>query len=345
MRALRDVLIRPRSGDRQTETAGRTDQAPVTLRTHSTAALLALSLALGVVLSFANVIPAHSQAIPLLVRQVARVPVDPLDPAWNGVTPLNVPLSAQHITFPGGGAIFSVQVRSVHDDSRIAFQLSWQDATRNTSALSTQQFRDAAAIQLPLKPSVLPFYCMGQRGDGVNIWHWKANWQEDLVALPSGQQAAIGSNLQTYPQGQEPVFATGRSAGNPLAQAEHASPIENLTAGGFSTLTSLAEQDVQGKGVWQDGRWTVAFVRDLATKGGNDAQIPLGGASSVAFAVWDGANNDRGGQKATSTWFTLQMEGAARGGPVSPTAGLVAFIVVSVIITGGVWRALPGRRP
>lgn len=309
--------------------------------------ILALALTAGMALSLVNVIPAHSQAVPVLAQKVSQTPSDPLDPAWQNVTAISVPLSAQHITLPGGGNIFSVQVRSVHNETTIAIQLSWQDATRNGAALRAQEFRDGAAVQFPVQPTALPFYCMGQRTGAVNLWHWKADWQDDIDAFQDVQNAWPAGAFLSYPQDQdkEGLFTTGRSAGNPLSQAARTAPVESLVAAGFGTLTTAGVQAVQGKGVWQDGRWTVVFVRALAAQAADEAEIPLGGTTAVAFAVWDGANNDRDGQKATSTWLTLQMEGQSKGGALSAKAGLFVFIALGAIVTGGVWLAMPGRRP
>jgi len=45
----------------------------------------------------------------------------------------------------------------------------------------------------------------------------------------------------------------------------------------------------------------------VKTSDPNDVQFKKGASIPIAFAVWDGANVERDGQKAISTWFTLKM--------------------------------------
>jgi DMSO reductase family type II enzyme heme b subunit len=52
-----------------------------------------------------------------------------------------------------------------------------------------QDFRDAAALQFPLTQGQ-PYFCMGQQGGNVNIWHWKADWQADILALQEMEWSA-----------------------------------------------------------------------------------------------------------------------------------------------------------
>ncbi|MBI2202430.1 MAG: hypothetical protein HYU41_01045 [Candidatus Rokubacteria bacterium] len=102
---------------------------------------------------------------------------------------------------------------------------------------------------------------------------------------------------------------TGLAAGNPMSRARP-SAVENLSATGVGTITSRPpeRQVVRGEGRWADGTWRVVIVRALRTPGAADAQFAPGEASAVAFAVWDGAERDRNGQKAVSVWQRLVLE-------------------------------------
>jgi hypothetical protein len=42
---------------------------------------------------------------------------------------------------------------------------------------------------------------------------------------------------------------------------------------------------------------------------GRDRQVAAGTPVPVAFAVWNGAERDRNGQKAVSVWQQLRIEG------------------------------------
>lgn len=82
---------------------------------------------------------------------------------------------------------------------------------------------------------------------------------------------------------------------------------ENLWADGFGTLTRLPTQDVKASGRHADGKWRVVFFR--AWRSVEPHAAKLGGRSSpVAFAVWNGANDERDGFKAvTMQWQMLRQ--------------------------------------
>jgi DMSO reductase family type II enzyme heme b subunit len=88
------------------------------------------------------------------------------------------------------------------------------------------------------------------------------------------------------------------------------SPVESLNATGVGTITSQPPeaQVVKGEGRWTGGKWRVVMVRSLKTGSPRDAQLEPGQTTAVAFAVWDGAQRDRDGQKAVSVWQKLSIE-------------------------------------
>jgi len=104
----------------------------------------------------------------------------------------------------------------------------------------------------------------------------------------------------------EGVYNPGRATHNILSDASmRRSPVEDLNAEGFSTLTTQANQDVDGKGNWNNNRWTVVFKRALKTKDTNDTQF-TGNKTPMAIAIWNGGNKERNGQKAVTQWQTLE---------------------------------------
>lgn len=297
-----------------------------------------------------------SQGLTLVAAHVAGdLPLtDPLDERWQAATALVVPLSAQMIARPilPEARIKAVTVRALHNETQLALALEWADDTRNDQSLRIQDFRDGVAVQFPLAAG-MPFYCMGQQGGDVNIWHWKADWQAAIIAQQTAPENAADQGgarlLATYPNfyvDQYPFTATadnaadnvvlagyadvnylpGQAAGNLMASAVHVSPVEDLMAGGFGSLTSqaLAAQNVQGYGAWDNGRWRVIFYRDLLSPEGADVSFTLDQPYSVAFAAWDGANGERNGEKSTSQWVTLQLASAAAAAEAAPAAATTA---------------------
>jgi selenate/chlorate reductase subunit gamma len=80
---------------------------------------------------------------------------------------------------------------------------------------------------------------------------------------------------------------------------------ENLWADGFGTLTHMPTQDVKASGRHADGKWRVVFFR--AWRSNEPRAARLRGDRPVAFAIWNGANDERDGFKAvTMNWQSLQ---------------------------------------
>ena len=221
------------------------------------------------------------------------LPTDPEDAAWAKVSPMTLPLSGQVITRPvwPEPTARALTVRSVHNGDEIAFLLEWQDNTKN-DRLTPGTFRDGVAIGLPLgdAPS---FFCMGQLDHYINIWHWKADWQSDIdrrAAKPSEKARDGVRTFEVIPR--------------------RASSVEDLIGGGFSTLTTKEKQGrVQGKAAWKDGVWHVVMHRPLVSEEQeNEAKLIPGRVQTVSFAVWNGENKERNGQKAVAPWFQLVID-------------------------------------
>ena len=280
---------------------------------------------------------------------------DPESGIWWHTIPLQVPLSTQTTTPPKllESSIRAVTVRSLNNGTWIMFLLEWNDATINNSTTRTEDFRDSAAIQIP--PSQAPPYvCMGQQDVAVNIWHWKADWQADInTVFHDIEQTypnfwvdyyphAIGGPPYTVPTSFPPeirnLTSTGWAVGNPLSNPLKLSPVEDLIAGGFGTLTTQSQQNVMGRGVWKDGKWHVVFARPLQTDDSTDAQLRPGEQPSVAFAIWDGANKEVDGRKSISAWLTLGIDETGPPlipfhlvDPVRAAAVLVLILVIAIV--------------
>lgn len=311
-----------------------------------------LRLLVGAALILAGGLPAldgRALAVqqPLLVSvRVEEVPEAPDDTAWQQATPVDVPLAVQAVTLPRLDEISvpTVTVRSLNDGQRLAFLLEWADETRDVRAVRPDEFRDAAAILFPVAQG-LPSVCMGSAGQLVNLWHWKADWQEDLAAgyqeLP---QAYPNFYQDVYPfaAGQPPYefpgdfssaeaqqYLLGLAAGNPLSQVERPSPVEELLAEGFGTAAHRQSQTVAGAGQWADGRWRVVFVRSMAADEVVAADLTRP-QLSLAFAVWNGARQEVGARKQLSTYIGVEVEGQA----APPAAWPLVIIWESAALRG-----------
>lgn len=276
---------------------------------------------LAIALTFFKIPVASSQSVTLIATRIdGDLPLaDPDSALWQKSTAIDVPLSAQTVTTPrlNNTNVKSIKARALRNDQQLAILVEWNDSTRDDSTVRIQDFRDAVAVQFPLAAGQ-PFICMGMAGANVNIWQWKADWQADITARKDMETAYPNMDVDYYPFANsalpapadyaDPNYVPALQAGNSFAQV-HTTPVENLIAGGFGSLTSLPpdDQPVQGYGVYANGQWRVIFARDLKTTKPDDAQFEAGQAYSMAFAAWDGANNERNGQKSVSQWVSLSI--------------------------------------
>ncbi len=290
---------------------------------------LLLLLVVSGLLTLFRIPVASSQGATLVAAYVeGDLPVeDPEAAAWDQATPLEIPLSAQTVAKPTlpESRIRSLRAQALHNGTELAILLTWEDPTEDVSMVRVEDFRDAVAVQFPLQEGQ-PFFCMGQPGGDVNIWHWKADWQADMTAWQDVETAFPNMSVNYYPfaeadQGAlprpdeytDPSYLPALAAGNLFAAPNRPSPVEDLMASGFGSLIAQPpeEQNVGGLGLWANGTWKVIFHRSLASDQPHDVSFEPGQVYSIAFAVWDGSNGERDGEKSTSQWVSLQLAPAA----------------------------------
>ena len=276
--------------------------------------LLVMFLLAAAALTLLKIPVASSQGVTLVSGWVeGDLPVeDASAAAWQSATALEVPLSAQNVAKPFllESKIKSVTVRALQNATQVAFLVEWADATEDDSTVAIQDFRDAAALQFPLAQGQ-PFFCMGQQGGNVNLWHWKADWQAEIAARKEMEAQYPDMYVDYYPyaeaaQGKlasvaeytDQNYLPAVAAGNLLAATTLESPVEDLVAGGFGTLTAEAAegQNVQGFGTWQDGKWQVIFSRSLDSSGGGGRRLRAG--EDVQRGVRGVGRGERGAQRA-----------------------------------------------
>jgi len=136
--------------------------------------------------------------------------------------------------------------------------------------------RDSIAIQFPTKipdGPVKPHFFLGNSGSPVNLWHWKADWQED---------------------------------------PEKNSAVEEYNATGFKNPIKVQPPESQAtdsNANWNDGRWRVVMKRTLTTEDKRkDIQFEKGKLIPIAFHVHDGANGEAGLKMSLSSWYLLNLE-------------------------------------
>lgn len=271
-------------------------------------------------LAMLGVGPVRSQALDLVASAAPdAVSVDdPWSDVWDFADVQDVPLSAQNLVAPfGGGTVDVLSVRALYGDGHIYLLLEWPDPTVDDTANDVDAFTDAAAVQFPRDSGTATPYTMGSAEAPVNIWQWKAVWQADVDSGFAGSRDRYPNTYSDYyPNREDDLYRPALDLGNPIAQRDRATPIENLVAAGFGTLTTSEVQDVVGSGEWRDGRWRALFARQLEPSADGAAAFVEGEVTQIAFAVWDGGADDRNGQKSLAQFIDLSIgEGATPPAP------------------------------
>ena len=302
------------------------------------------------------------------------IPLDPNSPVWQDAPMATVSLNGQNITIPilFNPTVTSLNVRSMNDGTLIGFWLEWADPTESAAALATHQFRDSIGVVFPATDAKT-FIAMGGPNTPVSIMHWKADWQKDIDlgrfqdredAYPNmaydlylGNDEEIGEVLNYAPGTQDPsemgagdpsvpvtelnpAYQPGLAAGNTLSTLVKFTPIEELVAEGFGTLTPQERHNSFGKGIWQNGIWKVVMLRPMLTGDMTDAQLKQGEETDIAFAIWDGGNQEVDGRKSVALWqdFVIEQGVPSAVGQkplvVAPAAEGVSMMLVSAIIIG-----------
>jgi len=244
------------------------------------------------------------------------------DAMWSKAPEETISLLSQPMAIPKSAETFTPQlkVKSIHNDSWIAFRLSWKDIDRSEAG-KLGEFSDGVALQFPAKNSdVPPPVFMGAKGFPVHIFHWRAQYQVDKErGLRTMRDIYPNMNPDMYPMefkdeghlegltdDKREVFSHGRAAGNPQSYAKKG--VDEVFAEGFGTSSVIQNVESLAHGYWdKKNGWTVIISRPLKRENGSTLEI--GKSNIVAFAVWQGGKKEVGSRKSvTMTWVPFQMK-------------------------------------
>lgn len=218
------------------------------------------------------------------------LPLDPKSEVRANAAAESIVLVAQTVTQPfRGGTTTAVSVKALHNGKVIAFRMEWEDENIS-EAWGPNVHRDATALMFPLDSQTPPSPFMGPEGGRVIIRQWKADWQAQL------------EGKETYPSAYvdfvnpEDAVLFGKIGNKP----KRGTPVEELTAEGYGTLTPKTEQTVLGKGVHEDGKWAVVFIRQMGSAGVDNISFVPGDTVQVNVAVWNGDAKEVGAKKSVS---------------------------------------------
>ncbi|MGE3536162.1 MAG: ethylbenzene dehydrogenase-related protein [Candidatus Tectimicrobiota bacterium] len=250
---------------------------------------------------------------------------DPRAAVWQQATPVTIPLLPQTITTPSRftPSVTTLEARAIHNGTWLAVLVRWVDPTRDEVTASSQ-FSDAVAIGFPHGDAMTVSPFMGNAGGRVEINYWKALWQRDIergfqdvtdlhprtvVDMYWGTTAKAPYPVpETLATPQALQWSPAIARGNPMSQLQRRTPVEQLIAEGFGTLTTQQQQDTVSAGSYRNGAWSVMFSRKLQTGDAADVVLQPATTSAINFAVWDGHSGDRSGQKNYAMWSPLVLE-------------------------------------
>ena len=124
---------------------------------------------------------------------------------------------------------------------------------------------------------------------------------EDLDRFADGAAVMFplleDANPVTMGDAQQPVNAW-------LWKAEREEPFD-VIARGYSTSQRRPARSSQlaASARYRDGEWHIVFQRPLEAGSGEFARFAPGQLVKIAFAIWEGSNSERAGQKAISGAF------------------------------------------
>lgn len=220
---------------------------------------------------------------------------------WDSLSPKEVGMMQQVMVLPWGKSLISpLTVKSFHDGRNIYFLVSWKDDTENRDVGMTE-FPDGVAIMSPLGTDVQTLTLLMGKS---SIWQWKADLDKEYW-LNETQQTGAYSDFY-YPFEENETFVVSR--------VHPRMAVHDLNSIRVGTLTHKPYHNVQGRGFWDRGTWSVVFKSSLKPYDPElDAAFNPGEKKAVAFAVWNGANGDRGSRKSISNGFvTLDIKEGAK---------------------------------
>lgn len=127
----------------------------------------------------------------LSVKKVDAIPSSTDDGQWDTADYLDMPMSGQLMFEPRQftPVITNVRVRGLYSDSEVAVMLEWTDKKPNKG--DDGKASDAVRAQFPVtlsNGSEKPYFYLGDRGNPVNLWYWKAADNKAIEQNAKGQK-------------------------------------------------------------------------------------------------------------------------------------------------------------
>ena len=243
------------------------------------------------------------------VKVSGAIPTSPDNPFWSeryGPTALKhviIDMDPQMITNPmwPNPSTKYVFVKAATNGKEIAVHLEYNDPTRNDIMVQSQQYKDQVAIMFPVNQSgEEPPFTMGGDGERVNIWQWKATWDNEGTTRSSMQDLedqydymamGSGSYYMYEPDGKLSGIDTAHQSGTKTGS------YKNRGAGDISKRSTNIDFGMgQNEGVYNTGRATGNILSDAAMRVSSVEDLNAEGFSTLttqAHQDVDGEGNWR----------------------------------------------------
>lgn len=248
----------------------------------------------------------------LTARFAARAPLidgDGSDPAWSSAPPVSVDLEPQ----TKRAVKTTVEVRALQTADRIFFRLRWRDNDGDTQYrpwlwdsgkakyAQSEKMDDAAAVAVYASKDPDDSCMLYGQPQKTDIWLWRANWSE--ISGKASDQLIVSSRdrlpksnpyLSRDGKGQlwvQNLTDRGKQAWSYDIPLPGSNP-PPLTPSYRADTPSGSAADVDARGKYKDGYWTVEFARELDTGNDDDVAIPKTGKVLVSFATYEKADRN-----------------------------------------------------
>ena len=243
------------------------------------------------------------------VKVSGAIPTAPDNPFWSeryGPTALKhviIDMDPQMITNPmwPNPSTKYVFVKAATNGKEIAVHLEYNDPTRNDIMVTSQQYKDQVAIMFPVNQSgEEPPFTMGGDGERVNIWQWKATWNNEgktsgSMADMEDQYAYMAMGSAGYymyePDGKLSGIDTAHQSGTKTGS------YKNRGAGDISKRSTNIDFGMgQNEGVFNTGRATGNILSDARMRVSSVEDLNAEGFSTLttqAHQDVDGEGNWR----------------------------------------------------
>lgn len=261
------------------------------------------------------------------LRVDGSLPAAPDAAAWAGAEAMDVRLAGQVVVAPRwqNPSIELVTIRALYNDKEIAFLVQWDDPFQDVTHKTDNEFNTKEIA----KPGAFSSYI-----EANGMVPRKLEKYRDSIALQFAAKQPEGPK--------KPHFLRGDSS-NPVhlwvwkadAEAKGGRAVDEAVARGWRQpikLQAVTAQQVAGKAVWKQGRWSLMMKRPLTTEDRNDVQFVAGRFIPMAVNAWDGSNGEHGLIMSLSSWHYVFLE--------APTPVTVyIYTLLAVIVAGGlgVW--------